>query len=130
MGTPARRLPANSNKLSIREGVEVFLAITTACCRPLFQELANLSQPLHAASSKHFADSAHRGHLQPHDRGGFPDTLTHVHSRRHAERVQDDIDWGRHFRQKACPPPALTHRDHTLVTVTAGHLVTRLNAYA
>ena len=51
--------------------------------------------------------------------------LADVHARRHAKRVQDDVDLGpvleeRHVldRQDAA--------DHALVAVTAGHLVARL----
>ena len=53
--------------------------------------------------------------------------LTDVHARRHAERIQNDVDRlavlvVRHVFDRH------DHRDHTLVTVTAGHLVARLDA--
>ena len=52
--------------------------------------------------------------------------LTHVHSLRYAEWVQDDIDGvtifvKRHILHR------LDHRDHTFVTVTSSHFVTWLN---
>lgn len=57
---------------------------------------------------------------------GFED-LADVHPRRYAQRVEDDVDRSaigivRHVFHRH------DHRDHTLVTVTAGHLVARLDA--
>lgn len=57
---------------------------------------------------------------------GFED-LTNVHTRRYAQRVENDVDRGaigivRHVFNRH------DHGDHTLVTVTTGHLVARLDA--
>lgn len=61
-------------------------------------------------------------------RVGF-ENLTDVHTRRNAQRVQHDVDRStvgvmRHVFDRH------DHRDHTLVTVTTSHLVTRLDATA
>ena len=67
-----------------------------------------------------------RGHVEAEGPGGDPqmglEHLTDVHTRRHTERIQNDVHWGpvrqeRHvfFRHN------LGH--DTLVTVTSGHLV-------
>ena len=59
---------------------------------------------------------------------GFKD-LTDVHTRRYAQRVENHVDRStvgivRHVFDRH------DHRDHTFVTVTTGHLVTRLDATA
>ena len=57
---------------------------------------------------------------------GFED-LPDVHTRRYTQRVQDDV----HRRAVGIMRHVFDrhdHRDHTLVTVTTGHLVARLDA--
>lgn len=56
---------------------------------------------------------------------GFED-LADVHARRHAERVQADVDMRAVFEERHVLDRNDT-RDDALVTVTAGHLVARLD---
>ena len=73
---------------------------------------------------EHVADlAAHAGASPAQMR--FED-LADVHARRHAERVQNDVDMRAVFQERHVFDRH-DARNHTLVAVTAGHLVARLD---
>ena len=104
--------------LVVRQAVEIFVLARAVV--NLIEEVADLTDLLGA---QHLFDA-------PTDALGGPaevnfEHLTDVHTRRHAQRVQDDVGGTavchvRHVFDRA------DLGDHTLVAVTAGHLVARL----
>src|SRR5690606_16606839 len=110
--------------LVVGELVEVFLAPTDLVV-DLVEELAQFGDL--ALLFEHAVDLLAQA-LGRQAQVGFKD-LTDVHTRRNTQRVQHDVDRStvgvvRHVFNRH------DHRDHTLVTVTTGHLVTRLDAAA
>src|SRR5690606_24863667 len=108
--------------LGVGELVEVFLTATDLVV-DLVEELAQLGDL--ALLFEHAVDLLAQA-LGRQAQVGFED-LPDVHTRRYAQRVQHDVDRStvgvvRHVFDRH------DHRDHTLVTVTAGHLVARLDA--
>ena len=110
--------------LGVGELVEVFLT-TTDLVVDLGQEYTQLSG--FALLFEHAVDLLAQAFGRK-AQVGFED-LTNVHTRRYAQRVQYDVDRStvgvvRHVFNRH------DNRDNTFVTVTAGHLVTRLDATA
>ena len=120
----ATQVASQLEDFSVAEALQVFLAQTDASAVvDLVEELANLGDL--ALLLQHLVDTLAQTfgcQAQMHF-----ENLTDVHPRRYAERVQDDIDRntvlviGHVFLRH-------DHRDNTLVTVTASHLVARLHA--
>src|SRR3989344_5164356 len=106
----------------VREVIEAFLT-TADLVVDLVQELTQLGN--FALLFNHAVDLLAQT-FGREAQVGFKD-LTNVHTRRYAQRVEDDVDRGaigivRHVFNRH------DHGDHTLVTVTTGHLVARLDA--
>ena len=126
IGTPSVRLLRQAQQFLVVELLQVdALAVQLAVVVvDLVEELAQLGDLACCASSMRWIFWPRPFAAQP--RCDFED-LADVHSRRHAQRVQHDVDGlavghVRHVLDRH------DGRDDTLVAVAAGHLVARLDA--
>src|SRR5690606_36703308 len=123
-GHTARQVVRQLQNLGIGQRIQVFLAGTgTNHVVDFAQELADIRHfPLRFQHPVDLVPQAFGGRTQVRLQN-----LSHVHPRRYAQRVEDDVDRvamlviGHVFHRH-------DHRDHTLVPVTTSYRVTRLHA--
>ena len=123
IGTPRRRLLRQLHDLVVGQRVEVLASGRRSCCRSC--RGTSRSSPTCGLRLEHAADLHAQALRRPAQVG--LQHLADVHARRHAQRIQHDVDRRavgdvRHVLDRH------DRRDHALVAVAAGHLVARLHA--
>ena len=118
IGTPLERLQRQLDQLFVIVRQVLFGTINIA--KSLNQGLAFATQPPRVQQCANLASQTGASPAKV----GFED-LAHVHTRRHAQRIEDHVDWRSIFEVRH----VLDRKDlgdHALVAVTAGHLVAGL----